>query len=165
MRVFFFLPLFCFTVHAELISLVANNRSQFGGPTSSSKTITLQAGDLATVNYLSPGATLDVTISNIKTRITPAEEKANLPVVAGPAILKLLNFNNLNAAMATISVKRAGEAAQQIPQQVVVIPSGSQGDRRVLLESSVDLITWTSVDPGFFNAGNANRFFRARIAP
>lgn len=134
-------------------------------PSRSVEKITLAEGDLATVKYLSHNAYLDVTIGTTLIRLAASiPEQAHLPVVAGPATLQLLHFDNLNAAMVTIEVQRAGTPKASTPHNVVVIPGDNSGDYDVFLESSSDMVTWTATQAGAFNASKAKRFFRVRLA-
>jgi len=48
------------------------------------------------------------------------------------------------------------------PSNTVVIPENSSGPVRVILESSVDLVTWTEALPGVYSAATTKRFFRLR---
>jgi hypothetical protein len=149
---------------AELTTLVANNRStSSGNPTFSTETITLAKGDLATVHYLSNNAYLDVKIGSILVRIDANDpDQTNLPIIAGPATIRLANFTTVNAALATLTVKRAGDP-QSVPAQTLVIPDDGSGDRQVSLQSSTDMVNWTSTTPGIFRSADASRFFRVRI--
>lgn len=55
-----------------------------------------------------------------------------------------------------------------IPANAIVIPSSVTGNVNVMLESSSDLMNWTSAEPGLYGPGNGtNRFFRVRaqLAP
>ena len=49
-----------------------------------------------------------------------------------------------------------------IPASAVVIPADSTGSVRIILESSVDLITWTEANPGTYGSSTSKRFFRVR---
>ena len=49
-----------------------------------------------------------------------------------------------------------------IPASAVVIPADSNGSVRIILESSVDLITWTEANPGTYGSSTSKRFFRVR---
>lgn len=153
-------------VSAELITLSAPERDLSTiNPAQSAETITLAEGDLATVKYVSPNAFLDVTIRTTLMRLDANNpEQVNLPVVAGPATIRLVHFDSLNAALVTVDVKRAGTPAATTPHNVVVIPDDNTGDYDVLLESSTDMVHWTPTTPGQFDAGNTKRFFRVRLA-
>ena len=161
----FLLTLLPSFLSAEVITLLANQRQNTTThPVFSETTITLAEGDLATVLFMSSQAYIDVTIDNTIVRIGANEAtRENLPVIAGPATLRALNFSNLNAALATISIKRAGATNPVVPAQTVVIPDDATGDRQVQLESSTDLVNWTATQPGTFSSSNASRFFRVRV--
>lgn len=166
MRLFFiaFAALSSF-LSAETITLLANERhSTSTQPVYSQETITLAEGDLATVLFMSSAVNLDVIINGVIVRLGSSEAtRENLPVIAGPATLRALNFSNLNAALATISIKRATETTPVVSPQAVVIPDDGSGDREVRLESSTDLINWTATQPGLFASSSASRFFRVRM--
>jgi len=49
-----------------------------------------------------------------------------------------------------------------VPSTAVVIPSDEQGPVSVVMESSVDLVSWGSAQPGTYSATTAARFFRVR---
>jgi hypothetical protein len=151
-------------LNAELTTLIANNRSiNSSGPAYATETITLAVGDLATTHYLSNYAYFDVKIGDILVRIDANDpNQTNLPVIAGPATIRLANFATDNAALATLTITRAGET-EIISNHSVVIPDDGSGDRQVSLESSTDMVNWTTTTPGIFQSSNASRFFRVRI--
>ena len=165
MRLFITLLLACSPLTAETLTLTANNRNQASAqPSRSSVTVTLAEGDVATVRYLSSSAHIDATISGLLIRLSPPEDNEIPPVVAGPATLRLLNFNTLNAASATVEITRKGDTPDLTPHQNVVIPNDGSGNHHVYLESSSDMVNWVSTTPGVFNSAAANRFFRVRIS-
>ena len=49
------------------------------------------------------------------------------------------------------------------PSNVAVIPNDANGQFEVILESSVDLVTWNVANPGTFGGDTPRRFFRTRI--
>lgn len=164
------LPILCLVafstlLEAETVTLVVNNRPNSSAePARSKETITLEKGDLARVLYLSNDTYLDVTIDGVIVQVDANDpDQVNLPVVAGPATIQVLNFNSLNAALATLSIKKADEVAPSTPTQTVVIPDDGAGDREVRLESSTDLVTWTATQPGIFSSSQDSRFFRLRL--
>jgi hypothetical protein len=149
---------------AEVVTLVAANRGlNSGQPAFSSKSITLAAGETVTANYVSNEAFVDVTIGSILIRLDANNpDQTNLPVIAGPATVRLANFTSANAALATFTVKRAGNPAP-VPGQVVVIPDDGSGDHEVSLESSKDMVNWVASSAGLFNSANSTRFFRVKV--
>lgn len=48
------------------------------------------------------------------------------------------------------------------PSTAVVIPEDAAGPVQIILESSADLVTWTSANPGLYGASTSKRFFRVR---
>lgn len=153
-----------FTASAEVITLTAQNRSSASAsPISSTKTITLAEGESATTKYLTENGFLDIQINGVLFRIGLSEHpQAALPVVAGPASIKLTNFSTTNQGLATLAVTRNPSTPSSSPG-VVVIPDDGSGDHQVALESSKDMVNWTPTQAGVFNSSNANRFFRVRI--
>ncbi len=149
---------------AEVVTLITGNRSQASSqPVLSAKTITLAEGDVATALYVSNAAFVDITIGNVLVRIDANDpDQRNLPVVTGPATLRLANFTTLNAALATFSIKRANTDPTP-SSQVVVIPDDGRGSREIALESSTDMVNWTPTQAGIFDAINASRFFHVRV--
>lgn len=149
---------------AEVITLVTGNRNPNSPqPILSQKSITLEEGDILTTLFISNEAWVDVTIGNILVRIDANNpEQRNLPVVAGPATVRIANFTNLNASLATFSIKRVN-TAQATPPEVAVIPDDGSGDHEVRLESSTDMVSWTPTQAGLFSSASAARFFRVRV--
>lgn len=166
MRVLFLLlAVFPSLLVAETVTLLAIQRANTSSlPVYSQQTITLAEGDMATILFLSSQVFVDVVIDGTIVRVGPDETtRENLPVIAGPATLRALNSSNLNAAFATVSIKRSNENLPSVPAQAVVIPDDGSGDREVRLESSTDLINWTTTQPGVFSSSAVARFFRVRL--
>ena len=65
-------------------------------------------------------------------------------------------------AFATIRLTELLDSVQ-LPTGTAVIPSTITGNVEVILESSVDLITWTPALPGMYGSSESKRFFRVRI--
>ncbi len=83
----------------------------------------------------------------------------NLPVViAGPASIYITPA--LPSCFATIELNTP--CPSLVPSTAVVIPADSAGPVNIILESSVDLITWTAALPGTYGTSTTNRFFRVR---
>jgi hypothetical protein len=59
----------------------------------------------------------------------------------------------------------ANVISNYVPADAVVIPSSATGNVQIILESSADLVNWTTASPGTYGASSAtNRFFRVRAA-
>lgn len=90
-----------------------------------------------------------------------------LPVMAGPAQIFVVARNTdldgrlVTRAFVTFRVSRPGEELP-LPSNSVVIPTEPQGNVRIVLESSIDQVTWTEALPGEYGTGNDRRFFRVR---
>ncbi|MEO8351716.1 MAG: hypothetical protein ABI680_08290, partial [Chthoniobacteraceae bacterium] len=48
------------------------------------------------------------------------------------------------------------------PSNAVVIPADATDPVNIILESSIDLVTWTPALPGAYGGSTARRFFRVR---
>ncbi len=62
-----------------------------------------------------------------------------------------------------VKVTPAIETVPATPANVAVIPEDATGQFEVILESSVDMITWSPANPGTYGGNTASRFFRTRI--
>ena len=65
-------------------------------------------------------------------------------------------------AFAQLRVRELETGSGYLPQNTVVIPTDAGGPVQILLESSIDLLTWSPVSPGTYGASTASRFFRVR---
>lgn len=89
--------------------------------------------------------------------------------LAGPATVVLRNSTVVGLKVVSTETKLDSAKAAQgalvsggVPSTAVVIPAESTGPVDVVLESSVDLITWNRAEPGTYGAASSNRFFRVR---
>ena len=150
---------------ADIVSITLRERSLSSTTPVQSPPVTLEAGDVATVKYISPNAFIDIQSGTKLLRVDANNpEQAHLPVIAGPASFKLVHFDSLNGAILTYEIKRAGTPPARTPHNIVVIPDDNSGDYDVVLESSSDMVTWTPTQPGQFDAATTKRFFRVRLA-
>jgi hypothetical protein len=88
----------------------------------------------------------------------------NLPIVVGPATITLQTWggstNYTNSAYCAIETSPATFTPTNfLPSNAVVIPSDGGGPVTIILESSVDLVTWTAALPGTYGTTSSNRFF------
>lgn len=82
-----------------------------------------------------------------------------LPSVAGPGTITLTALDD-RGGYCTVRVTES--EASFTPNNAVVIPADAGGPVNIILESSVDLITWTAAQPGTYAASTEKRFFRVR---
>jgi hypothetical protein len=105
---------------------------------------------------------VDVTINSN----TFEYEGAANPVVADPATIQVGVDNTNTYYLTPISVYATVQVTDNEPQfspsTAVVIPSDATGPVQIVLESSPDLVNWTSVLPGTYGSSATNRFFRVR---
>ena len=92
--------------------------------------------------------------------------------LVGPLSVFPGGFQNTETARSvlTYAIWRTGGASgdvsagtQTVPSNVAVIPNDANGRFEVMLESSVDLVTWNAANPGTFGGDTRRRFFRTRI--
>jgi hypothetical protein len=111
------------------------------------------------------------TITYTENSVSAPYQILNLPIVAGPATITLVNnyasgncSPNLPAvAICTIETSvLTSSFTGSVPSTAVVIPNDNGGPVTIVLESSTDLINWTSALPGTYGTTSTNRFFRVR---
>lgn len=83
--------------------------------------------------------------------------------VAGPGTLRLTSTHADTKTAVTFGITRAKAIPSVTPSNAVVIPNDAAGVFQVILESSIDLITWTAANPGSYSGTTQQRFFRTRI--
>lgn len=83
--------------------------------------------------------------------------------VPGPATI-VMQFGASATATCSFRVFANGTSVPvtNLPSNSVVIPTDATGPVAIVLESSVDLVTWTAADPGTYSPTVLNRFFRVR---
>ena len=172
----FLLMLHAARLHAEIVTLTATATN---GGTSLSSIITLASNDVAEVLHTklessnggeSVGvysSALLVTVGGSTYRYTAnsiSNPAIGRPSIAGPATIQLSTTSaagdNTDKALCTIKITRAADDIR--PSTSVVIPADSSGPVSIILESSVDLITWTPALPGTYGGATQKRFFRVR---
>ncbi len=87
------------------------------------------------------------------------------PVIAGPATITLstLSSNTGDPGICTLlTCPSSPSLTNSVPSNAVVIPADGGGPVTIILESSVDLVSWTAALPGTYGTTATNRFFRVR---
>jgi hypothetical protein len=80
--------------------------------------------------------------------------------IAGPATV---TFESQGMAMLSYRlVSNTTAQLSAVPTSSVVIPANASGPVSIVLESSVDMVTWTLAQPGSYGASTEKRFFRIR---
>jgi hypothetical protein len=133
-------------------------------------TLTLAAGESAKVKFfqssdVSSHPLLEISAGGIV--IPPTMPNVNLlQEVAGPAVLRLVPWtasaSPADGYLITLDVTRPASPSVT-PSNAAVIPEDASGTFTVILESSVDLVTWTPAIPGDYSGNTVKRFFRTRI--
>lgn len=83
-------------------------------------------------------------------------------IVAGPNTLRFRTSatTNLISSYRIFANSRAG--IDVVPSTAVVIPTDAEGPVEIILESSLDLISWLPAMPGTYGDVDDHRFFRVR---
>ena len=95
---------------------------------------------------------------------SPSGGVTNLPTtIVGPATITLF-ATGLSPTPQTLSfcTIQTTSSYSFLPSGSVVIPNDGGGPVTIILESSTDLINWTSANPGTYGTTSSNRFFRVR---
>jgi hypothetical protein len=96
---------------------------------------------------------------------TYTKNSASLPIVAGPATLRLVvqNRGTAGPTSALCSVSKSLKLTElTTPSTAVVIPDDAGGPVEIILESSTDLVSWIPTNPGTYGTSTPQRFFRVR---
>jgi hypothetical protein len=123
----------------------------------SSKTLTVGEGEWAELNYSHPNANcyLDMVKDGIEFQYR--SESVGRLKVEGPATFRL-RANRSGRGFATFLVHRVTNSTP-----VAAIPAEPGNTFQVVMESSADLVNWTTAAPGAYPATEPKRFFRVRI--
>jgi hypothetical protein len=85
------------------------------------------------------------------------------PVLTGATNVTATGSNDLTPLTAALTFTITTPTVQSgVPANAVVIPTDATGPVQIVLESSSDLINWTSSLPGTYGSTYSNRFFRVR---
>ncbi|HEY5044185.1 MAG TPA: hypothetical protein VIK53_19615 [Verrucomicrobiae bacterium] len=77
----------------------------------------------------------------------------------GVTNISVSSYGGVSALTFTITTP---SVQSSIPANAVVIPTDATGPVQIVLESSSDLVNWTSSLPGTYGSTYTNRFFRVR---
>lgn len=86
-------------------------------------------------------------------------------ICSGLTEVTLLSNNGAlqSATLAITAPSGVGVVSNYVPADAIVIPSSTTGNVQIILESSQDLVTWSTASPGTYGPSSAtNRFFRVR---
>lgn len=113
-------------------------------------------------NLISYGnASFSALVGNRQTGNTPPFD-----VIVGPGFLRLDNIgiggyvNYVGQGIVTAQITRNDETIQ--PSGAILVPADSSGSVQVIMESSTNLIAWSSALPGTYGSTSQNKFFRLR---
>ena len=133
-----------------------------GSSTITNVTLTVTNGQLARIIYWNAAsASLSMSVGGSSFLLVNGgiDVSTKTPIVVGPATITL-SANNNNYGLCTIELLSPSEPFT--PSNAVVIPADAGGPVNIILESSTDLITWTSASPGTYGTSTEKRFFRVR---
>lgn len=154
-------------VQSQTVTLTATNGQPSSFNCNSNQVITInsfnginQVGGTATISYNNG---LNTTISpNAYGLIRSSDPSAtfnNSAVFTGVTNI----FVSANSSVVALTFTVTTPTVQSyVPANAVVIPVDATGPVQIVLESSSDLINWTSSLPGTYGNTYSNRFFRVR---
>ena len=126
----------------------------------SSQTVNVASNQLATVLHARAsggGASLEI----VSGGVTNIYGSSDLPIIAGPATIRATALSGITVNFfCTLEITQP--ASSFVPINTVVIPNDNGAPVQVVLESSVDMVTWVPASPGTYGSSAANRFFRVR---
>lgn len=155
-------------------------------PKTSTQDLTVPAGSVAeiltAVTNSGSNAVMNITIQGKITTINlddngsensgPEFTKESPLTVSGPATIAVTvtSVYNTSSSLVTVKTQSSSEyfglnhsvSATGVPSNAVVIPEDSAGSVEIIMESSIDLITWTAAMPGTYGQSTDKRFFRVR---
>ena len=145
---------------AEYVTLVIGTDNQ----APSERSIDLNPTDLVEVLAFSGNGYFDLTTSDGLTAKRVAAFSQAKYVYTGITRLRFHVSNAVDRGFTVLKITRNGSATNpSTPSNVAVIPNDANEQFEVILESSVDLVTWTPTNPGTFGGDTPRRFFRTRI--
>ena len=152
---------------AAILSLAVANAAEYvalavGGTNPAERIINLDPQDLVEVVAFSGNAKFYMTLPDGSVSSSVAAYSQAKYVYAGITRIRFLSMNS--TGFCVLKITRNGTVTNpSAPSNVAVIPNDAEGDFEVILESSVDLVTWTPANPGTFGGDTPRRFFRTRI--
>lgn len=172
-----FAVLLAHVASAQFVTLTANSSR----PVSSA--VTLTSNDVATVLSLicnnganPPFAYLEVAAGGTTNKFYPdvattggeisfasqsSFGKANL-VIAGPATIRAVSTTSSAEFPCFCTLQVTKPTSTFVPVNTVVIPNDSGAPVNIIMESSMDMVTWNAASPGIYGTSTTNRFFRVR---
>ena len=125
--------------------------------------ITVDTGQILEIYSWSGGQGVNVQKNGIRSGL-PASGGSAWPVrIVGPAEVVAVSPGYSQTYFFTYKkIFNTSLSSSVIPANSVVIPADSAGSVQIILESSIDLITWTQANPGTYGASTTKRFFRIR---
>lgn len=129
-------------------------------PLSGNETYTVPTGKYAVLQQFSSGSTGAQLVINDKLVVNGTEVFIGLPIflAAGTKV------KTVTGSHATIAVFSKFTGFPSVPINAVVIPENETGDFQVVLESSTDMVTWSTATAGTYTSSTTRRFFRVRVA-
>jgi len=121
------------------------------------------------LSFIGTGTSADlVTISfhnGLKSTITVAQRSftAAVGVFTGVTNILVAHTTGSDGGVTVLTFTTTSPTVQTaVPASAVVIPTDATGPVQIVLESSGDLVNWTSSLPGTYGNTYSNRFFRVR---
>lgn len=155
--------LLCTSVSAQVFNIASGSRSYGGFPSE----YTIPDGKTAVVDYViseastSSSCYLELFSNGGSVRLYRVAGLQRISVEGGTTI-KAFGVGSNSVVFAQIAIKEPSVETGFLPSNTVVIPTDATGSVEIILESSVDLVTWTAALPGTYGSSDNRRFFRVR---
>jgi hypothetical protein len=145
---------------------IGNMQTQFvtlAAKTSSNNSYNLSSNQIVTVTSVGGGAlpVMTIAFNNIAMPVTLSGSSVYPLTFVGATNVSIVSTSSPWFVTLTI-LTPSTNAVSVVPVNSVVIPSDATGPVQIILESSSDLINWTSSLPGTYGNTYSNRFFRVR---
>jgi hypothetical protein len=155
------------TLSAAAVQVGTGASQSYSVPTNVTAQIVYAYCPVQNNGYFSSGITVNVTGTPGQAVYYPGNNQfgtiSNLPTLVGPATITLwlTNTGSLPPPTCFCTIETTSSTSFT-PSTAVVIPNDGGGPVTIILESSVDLINWTTALPGTYGTTTSNRFFRVR---
>ena len=149
----------CTALSAQVFN-IAGGSGVFGNYPS---TVAVPSGKTAIVDFtiIGDSSYLELSAGGGLLRLPSAAGLQRITVQSG-TIIRAYGVGAGSHVFAQVTMQEPSDVPGFLPSNTVVIPSDANGNIEIILESSVDLVTWTAALPGVYGGTDDKRFFRVR---
>jgi hypothetical protein len=120
-------------------------------------------GDVYGLQFTFPGSPAENIIMNLRGKESAAFDDMKGNTFVGANNVQLLIANGQTPIAVTIKITPAQEISVASEGTVLVVPDSSTGDLTVIVESSDDMVAWSTFLSQTITAGSDPKFYRTRI--